>query len=225
MTDYCARSLRRVTVLVLLVPAPLFAQDAPSYLPRDLRSTFETWTKQPTHRAFALSRTGAWGSAYGHDSLAAAREAALANCRGYASACVIIAEDGAIVRAEYPFPPSTEENPFLTELKHLSSGTVFLLTLGALLLLLVGTIVAERHPLFLFETWLSDIWKLRMNYTLMPFGFAYFLLMLPLFFRLGQRDFTNPLTWLVFAAPILPYVASVLYLRKKEKLSDRFELK
>lgn len=225
MTDYCVRALRRFTVLVLLVPAPLFAQDAPAYLPEALHSTFDTWTGQPTHRAFALSRSGGWGSAYGHESLAAARKAAIENCRGYASACVIIAEDGAIVRAEHPFPPSTEENPFLTTLKHLSSGTVFLLTLGALLLLLVGTIVAERHPLFLFETWLSDIWRLRLNYTLLPFGFAYFLLVLPLFYRLAQRDFTNPITWVVFGAPILPYLLSVLYLRQKGKLGNQFELK
>lgn len=211
-------------VLLAVLPAPLLAQEAPTYLPDALQSTFSTWTERPTHRAFALGRTGAWGSAYGHQSVTNARKAARSNCETYGDPCVIIAEDEVVVRRENPFPASNDENPFLAPLRRLPGQTVALLSLAALGLLLFGTIAAERYPLFLFDTWLSDIWKLRMNYTLLPFGFLYFTLMLPLFFRLGQRDFTNPITWVVFAAPILPYLGSVLYLRQKGKLSERFEL-
>lgn len=204
-------------------PLPSLRKRGRSYLAEALQS-FSTWTERPTHRAFALGRTGAWGAAYGHRSLTQARNAARSNCETYGDGCVVIAEDEEVVWEENPFPTSSDEIPFLAPTQRPRAQTVLLLSLAALGLLLLGTIAAERYPLFLFDTWLSDIWKLRMNDTLLPFGFLYFVLMLPLFSRLRQRDFTNPLTWFVFGAPILPYVVSVLYLRQKRKLSEQFEL-
>lgn len=205
-------------------PLPLLGQEAPEYLPDNLAPKFDTYSQQPSHRAFALGRTG-WGTAYGHSSLQTAREAALSNCRTYADQCVVIAEDDEIVRSENPFPEPSDQDPFLAYVEAFSPRATLFLALAALALLVAGTRLAEKYPLYLFDTGLSDALRLRLNYTIVPFGFLYFTLMLPTFFRLGDGDFSNPLTWIVFASPILPYVVSILYLRQKNKLSDRFELK
>ncbi len=220
-------SVSLVAVLVIggCCSPPLFGQERPAYLPASLTEPFETYTNESSQRAFALGRNGAWGTAYGRSSLQAAREAALANCRAYADQCVVIAENDEIVRPEPPFPAPSTQNAVRASPEGFSDRTVFFMTLAALGILGVGTFVSEKYPLYLFETFLSDVFSLRMNYALILFGFFYFLLMMPLFGRLAERNFSNLLNWIVFALPILLYGLSVLYLYRKGKLSDRFELK
>lgn len=225
MKELATGCLGAAFLVIVALPAQLLGQEPPSYLPNSLHATFESFTEKPSRKAFALSPRGAWGSAYGHESLQKAREVALSNCGDFSDSCVIIAENDEIVTAENPFPESTERPSVVTFVEAFSPRTTVLLAVVALALLVIGTVLSEKYPLYLFDTWLSDIWKLRMNYTILPFGFLYFLLMLPTFSRFAERDFSNPLTWVVFAAPIFPYVVSILYLRQKNKLSDRFEVK
>lgn len=208
-------------LVVFIFPSPLFGQEGPAYLPENLRSTFEEYTQRPTHRAFAL---GAWGTAYGHKSLQKAREAALSNCRAYADRCVVISENDEIVRSENPFPDPTDRDPFLSFMEGLSDRTVVLFALIGIVLLVTGTFLAERYPLYLFDTGVSDALRIRMNYTFYPFSIVYFFCMFPVFARTVQGDFSNPLTWLSFSWPILLCMFSVLYLNWKGKLYEHFEL-
>lgn len=208
-----------------LLPTPVAGQAPPAYLQERLHKPFASFAEQPAHRAFALSRDGAWGTAYGHDSLDAARAAALSNCRAYADTCVVIAENETVVHPTPPFAHPPQETGLLERLLHPSRQTTFFLALAALAVLVLGTVIAERFPLYLFDTGVSDVLHLRLNYTVVPFGAVYFTLMLPLFARLAERDFSHPVTWILFAGPILLYVLSVLYLYRKDKLGDRFELK
>jgi hypothetical protein len=219
------RLLFVVTLLVTVCggPLPLFGQATPAYLPETIRSDFDAYTRKDPNRAFALGRSG-WGSAHGQPSLQEARDAALSNCREFADQCVVIAENDEIVRPEDPFPAASERPSALESTTKWSEGTILLLAMVGLIVLVGGTVVAERYPLYLFSTGLSDVLKIRMNYAIVPVSFVYFLCMFPVFFRVAQWDFSNPLAWVVFSAPILPGMLSVLYLRRRGKLSDRFEV-
>jgi len=212
-------------LIIASLPATLFGQEAPSYLSPQLESRFESFTEKPTHRALAFGRDGSWASTHGRQSLQSAREDALSNCRAYSDSCVVIAENDKVVRSENPFPASSDENPFLAPFQDLSNRTVFLLTVAGVVLLVIGTIIAKRVPLYLFEMILSDVLRIRVNYMIVPFGFLYFMAMLPLFFRIAERDFSNPLTWIVFSSPLIPYALSIFYLYDENKLTDRFEVK
>jgi len=202
----CASRLLLVVALMgasAVVPGLLFGQEAPAYLPQSVRHHFDTYTQQPPDRAFALGRSG-WGTAHGQPSLREARDIALANCREHANQCVVIAENDTVVQRADPFPEPPDQPSFLASIAGWSLRTVFLLAWSGLLVLILGTVVAARYPLYLFDTGLSDVLKIRMNYTILPFGALYFFCMLPTFFRAAQRDFSTPFTWVVFAAPALP---------------------
>ncbi len=206
-----------------VVPGPLFGQEAPAYLPQSVRPHFDTYTQQPPDRAFALGR-GGWGTAHGHTSLQAARDAALANCHTYSDHCVVIAENSTVVQRNNPFPEPTDRPSILVSIAGWSSRTVVLLALSGLLLLGLGTVVAEQYPLYLFDMGFSDVLRIRMNHTIYPFGAIYFFCMLPTFLRAAEGGFSNPLTWIAFAAPILPYLVSVWYLYARGAAFERFEL-
>jgi hypothetical protein len=206
-----------------VVPGSLFGQKVPAYLSQSVRPHFDTYTQQPHNRAFALGRSG-WGTAYGQPSLREARDIALANCREHANQCVVIAENDAIVRREDPFPDPADRPTFVASMASWSARTVLLLALSGLLVLVLGTVVAARYPLYLFDTVLSDVLKIRMNYTISPFGAAYFFCMLPVFVRTVRRDISTPLVWIVFSALILPFLISVGYLYERGVLFERFEL-
>ena len=206
-----------------VVPGSLFGQKVPAYLSQSVRSHFDTYTQQPHNRAFALGRSG-WGTAHGQPSLREARDVALANCREHANQCVVIAENDAIVRREDPFPDPADRPTFVASMASWSARTVLLLALSGLLVLVLGTVVAARYPLYLFDTVFSDVLKIRMNYTISPFGAAYFFCMLPVFVRTVRRDVSTPLTWIVFSPLILPFLISVGYLYERGVLFERFEL-
>ena len=192
----CASRLLLVVTLMgasAVVPGLLFGQEAPAYLPQSVRHHFDTYTQQSPDRAFALGRSG-WSTAHGQPSLREARTVALVNCREHANQCVVIAENDATVRREDPFPDSVDQPAFVASVVNWSAQAVLLLVLSGLLVLVLGTIVATRYPLYLFDTGLSDILKIRMNYTVYPFSAAYFFYMLPVFVRTVQRDVSAPLT-------------------------------
>jgi hypothetical protein len=165
-----------------------------------------------------------WGTAHGHPSLREARDVALANCREHANQCVVIAENDAIVRGEDPFPDPADQPGFVASMVNWSAQTVLLFALSGLLVLVLGTIVSARYPLYLFDTVFSDVLKIQMNYTVYPFGAAYFFCMLPVFIRTVRGDVSGPLIWIVFPALILPFVISVGYLKERGVLFKRFEL-
>ena len=193
-----------------VVPGSLFGQKVPAYLSQSVRSHFDTYTQQPHNRAFALGRSG-WGTAHGQPSLREARDVALANCREHANQCVVIAENDAIVRREDPFLNPADRPTFVASMASWSARTVLLLALSGLLVLVLDTVF-------------SDVLKIRMNYTISPFGAAYFFCMLPVFVRTVRRDVSTPLTWIVFSALILPFLISVGYLYGRGALFERFEL-
>jgi hypothetical protein len=58
---------------------------SPSPLGRDGHKQFETYLLSAPHKAFAISRSGAFGFSYGQRRTAAAEEKALANCDKFAS--------------------------------------------------------------------------------------------------------------------------------------------
>ncbi len=222
-------TLRKLSLIIavlgssVLTPGLLFGQDAPAYLPAPVRSSFEPYAQRALERAFALGRDG-WGTAYGHSSLQAARDAALAHCHEHADRCVVIAENDAVVRPEDPFPDASDRSSASETTTKWFGGTVFLLAMVGLAVLVGGTVVAEWYPLYLFSTGLSDALRIRLNYAVVLISFVYFLCMMPVFSRVAQWDFSNPLVWVVFSAPILPVVLSVLYLRWRGRLSDRFDV-
>ncbi|WP_103030114.1 hypothetical protein [Salinibacter altiplanensis] len=214
-----------VALLATLGAAPcsLFGQEAPGYLSPPIHDPFNTYAQQPPDRAFALG-PGGWGTAHGQPSLQTARDIALANCREHVDQCVVIAENETIVRRKAPFPDPVARPTLVAPMDAWSAETALLLALSGLLVLVLGTVVAAQFPLYLFDTGLSDVLKIRMNYTLFPFGALYFFCMLPTFFRAAQRDFSTPFTWALFAAPMLPYLLVVWYLYERGALFERFEL-
>ncbi|WP_263789364.1 hypothetical protein [Salinibacter sp.] len=207
----------------VLPPGLLFGQDAPAYLPAPVRSSFEAYARQAPERAFALGRNG-WGTAHERSSLRAARDAALAYCHEHADRCVVIAENDEIVRPEDPFPDASGPSSASEPATRWSGSTVGLLAVVGLVVLVGGTVVAERYPLYLFSTGLSDVLRIRTNYAIVPVVFLYFLCMMPVFSRMAQWDFSTPLAWIGFSAPLLPGMLSVLYLRWRGRLSDRFNV-
>jgi dienelactone hydrolase len=68
-----------------LLPDPLPDVASPSPLGRDGHKQFETYLLSAPHKAFAISRSGAFGFSYGQRTTAAAEEKALANCDKFAS--------------------------------------------------------------------------------------------------------------------------------------------
>jgi len=214
-----------VTLLVMVCGGPLslFGQDVPAYLPETIRSDFDAYTQQAPNRAFALGR-GGWGSAHGQPSLQNARATALSNCREFAEQCVVIAKNDEIVRPEDPFPDASDRSSAPESATKWSGRTALLLAKVGLAVLVGGTVVAERYPLYLFSTGLSDTLRIRLNYAVVLVGFVYFLCMMPVSSRVAQWDFSTLLAWIVFSAPILPVVLSVLYLQWCGQLTDRFEV-
>ena len=68
-----------------LLPEPPPDVATPSHLGRDGRKQFETYLLNAPHKAFATSRSGAFGFSYGQRTTAAAEGKALANCNKFAS--------------------------------------------------------------------------------------------------------------------------------------------
>ncbi|HKV60904.1 MAG TPA: CocE/NonD family hydrolase [Candidatus Acidoferrum sp.] len=81
-----------------LLPDPLPDVATPSHLGRDARKQFEAYLLNAPHKAFATSRSGAFGFSYGQRTTAAAEGKALANCNKFASGditCAIAVIDDA----------------------------------------------------------------------------------------------------------------------------------
>jgi hypothetical protein len=57
----------------------------PSHLGREAQKQFETYLLSAPHKAFATSRTGAFGFSYGQRTTSAAQGYALANCNKFSS--------------------------------------------------------------------------------------------------------------------------------------------
>lgn len=68
-----------------LLPDPPPDVASPSRLGRDGHRQFETYLLSAPHKAFAISRSGAFGFSYGQRTIAAAEGKALANCNKFTS--------------------------------------------------------------------------------------------------------------------------------------------
>ena len=68
-----------------LLPDPSPDVATPSHLGRDGQKQFETYLLSAPHKAFATSRSGAFGFSYGQRTAAAAEGKALANCNKFTS--------------------------------------------------------------------------------------------------------------------------------------------
>jgi dienelactone hydrolase len=68
-----------------LLPDPLPDVASPAHLGRDGRKQFEAYLLNAPHKAFAISRSGAFGFSYGQRTTAAAEGKALANCTKFTS--------------------------------------------------------------------------------------------------------------------------------------------
>jgi hypothetical protein len=68
-----------------LLPDPPPGVASPSPLGRDGHKQFETYLLSAPHKAFAISRSGAFGFSYGQRTTAAAEGKALANCNKFTS--------------------------------------------------------------------------------------------------------------------------------------------
>ena len=69
----------------MLLPDPPPDVAAPSHLGRDGHKQFEAYLLSAPHKAFATSRSGAFGFSYGQRTVAAAEGKALANCSKFTS--------------------------------------------------------------------------------------------------------------------------------------------
>jgi len=81
-----------------LLADPLPDVEAPAHLGREARKQFEAYLLNAPHKAFAISRSGAFGFSYGQRTTAAAEGKALANCNKFTSGdipCTIAAIDDA----------------------------------------------------------------------------------------------------------------------------------
>jgi dienelactone hydrolase len=79
-----------------LLPDPPPDVAAPSRLGRDGHKQFEAYLLSAPHKAFATSRSGAFGFSYGQRTIVAAQERALANCNKFTSGdipCTIAVND------------------------------------------------------------------------------------------------------------------------------------
>jgi len=81
-----------------LLPDPLPEVASPSSLGRDGRKQFETYLLSAPHKAFAISRSSAFGYSYGQRTTAAAKAKALTNCSKFTTGdfpCTVAAIDDA----------------------------------------------------------------------------------------------------------------------------------
>jgi dienelactone hydrolase len=81
-----------------LLPDPPPDVPAPSHLGRDGHKQFEAYLLSAPHKAFATSRSGAFGFSYGQRTTAAAEGKALANCNKFTSGdipCTVAVTDDA----------------------------------------------------------------------------------------------------------------------------------
>jgi dienelactone hydrolase len=79
-----------------LLPDPPPDVPPPAHLGREGRTQFETYLRGAPHKAFAISRTGAFGFSYGQRTTAAAEGKAIANCNKFTSGefpCTVAAID------------------------------------------------------------------------------------------------------------------------------------
>lgn len=221
--------------LGLILPVSSAAQpavDAPEYLPPATAEKFREFQQQPTHRAFALGAGGAWGQSLGHADRASARREALAFCREHAPECVVIAVDDRITQAEDPFPAApvdagTGDPAFMGWPDRIARPTANRMALAGLVLLIAGTMLAERYPVMLAARRYSlpgkTTMRFRMNYTQVAVMFAYFLCVIPLMSHLAPEPPHGVVEWLRFFGPIVPAPLSVLYLNARGKLKQEVE--
>lgn len=192
------------------------AIETPDYLSGQAARAFDDWRGQEQHRAFALSRTGAWGQSWRHESQDAARSAALEYCREHADECVIIAVDDRLTAAVNPFPDRTVADEDKTSWPNgVSVVTARWLALAGFWLLLIGTVAAWRWPL-MFRSHRGVIFQrqtIRINYTWVLVITGYVLCEMPQLARwLPTRDgpWWHWVAWIVIIGAI-PAAALILH--------------
>ncbi|MDZ7826129.1 MAG: hypothetical protein U5R48_09110 [Gammaproteobacteria bacterium] len=225
--------MRRAVVIPALLlawlTAPVAALQAPVWLEAGARSPFESFLDRPGSRAFALGEGGAWGMAYDHETRAAAERAALAYCRQHADQCVVIAADDELLTTRHPFAGGRADGEGVSQLPAApaSASELRLPVALGLVVLLLGTLLAERFPLMLVTDALHPKRRkrqeLRINYSQVAVTFVYLTCMMPVFRATAPAVTTEPLGWLWFGAPFLPLLASTLWLKARGRLAEWVE--
>lgn len=216
-------------LLSLTSALPALGAEPPSYLGPELHSRFEKFLELPKHRAFAISKTGAWGHAYGQSNPETARKRALSNCEALAPSCFIIAENEEIMSKE-EYSALTRENSAtdspLGFTERFSQRQVALMAIVGLIILVLGALIAERYPFMLPMALIPFPWipkmirRRRMNYTCIPFMMGYLFCVSPIFYRIASDDLTSVLEVVAFFLPIIPVMVLPLYLNRKLALTD-----
>lgn len=217
--------------LLLVSPVSVADEAAPAaYLESEAREAWQQWLDRPHHRAFAVGEDGAWGQSWGYSSASAARKAALVYCREHADECQVIAINERVLLASHPFAPEPETATEQGDTRRwpwaqdMTDAGVRRFAMLGVLVLFVGTLLAERFPLMkTTEPLVRHHFNNpppRINYTLVLVIFLYLMCLMPLFYRTLPEDARDPGQWLVFMAPLILPALSALYLQYRGKLGQ-----
>ena len=225
--------MRRVAVVPALLlawlAAPVAALQTPVWLDAGARASFESFLDRPVSRAFALGEGATWGMAYNHETRAAAERAALAYCRQHTDQCVVIAADDELLMNRHPFAGDHTNGGGVSQLPAApaSASELRLPVALGLIVLVLGTMLAERFPLMLRNDaalpWGSRRVPVKVNYSQVAVIFVYLTCMMPVFRATAPAVTTEPLGWLWFGAPFLPLLASTLWLKARGRLAEWVE--
>ena len=212
----------RITACLLLfalTPAATAVQP-PDYLTGPAREQFERFRDSERHRAFALGPGGAWGLSYNHQDVEAARRAALGFCREYVADCVVIAENDHVLEQTHPFPRTGKRDAKPGWYHKVSAATADTLAVLGLVVLVIGTLAAERHPMMVKRPARGpgDRRAMQVNYAYVIVATIYFIALMPTFARNLPADAGSFMAWLRFGLPIVPPALATLYLQARGAL-------
>mgnify|MGYP006434605729 CR=1 FL=1 len=225
--------MRRAAVIPALLLAwlagPVAALQAPVWLDAGARASFESFLDRPGSRAFALGEYGAWGMAYGHETRTDAKRAALSYCRQHENVCALIAVDDELLTSRHPFGGGRADGRGVSQppAASVSASELRLPVALGLIVLVLGTMLAERFPLMLRDDaalpWGRRRVPVRLNYSQVAVIFVYLTCMMPVFRATAPAVTTEPWGWLWFGAPFLPLLASTLWLKARGRLAQWVE--